>query len=75
MTFNEEITRLVLNTVYLLIFNDRTYSLGIKRPFSVRFDPYTNSIEVLDNPLKIRGGLELVKDELKVLTDALNVLA
>ncbi|MCI4381675.1 hypothetical protein PGIGA_G00254800 [Pangasianodon gigas] len=53
----------------------RMYSLRIKRPFSVRFDPYTNSIEVLDNPLKIRGGLELVKDELKVLTDALNVLA
>ncbi|KAG9352422.1 hypothetical protein JZ751_020836 [Albula glossodonta] len=53
----------------------RTYVAGIKRPFSVRFDPYTCSIEVLDNPLKIRGGLECVKDELKVLTDALNVLA
>ncbi|KAK2834343.1 hypothetical protein Q7C36_015044 [Tachysurus vachellii] len=53
----------------------RMYTMGIKRPFSVRFDPYTNSIEVLDNPLKIRGGLELVKDDLKVLTDALNVLA
>ncbi|XP_066523508.1 tyrosine 3-monooxygenase [Hoplias malabaricus] len=53
----------------------REYSAGIKRPFSVRFDPYTNSIEVLDNPLKIRGGLELVKDDLKILTDALNVLA
>ncbi|KAG9281130.1 tyrosine 3-monooxygenase [Astyanax mexicanus] len=53
----------------------RGYSTGIKRPFSVRFDPFTSSIEVLDNPLKIRGGLELVKEDLKVLTDALNVLA
>ncbi|XP_064193098.1 tyrosine 3-monooxygenase [Anguilla rostrata] len=53
----------------------RVYAAGINRPFSVRFDPYTYSIEVLDNPLKIRGGLESVKDELKVLTDALNVLA
>ncbi|XP_026885009.2 tyrosine 3-monooxygenase [Electrophorus electricus] len=53
----------------------RLYSTGIKRPFSVRFDPYTNSIEVLDNPLKINIVLELVKDELKILTDALNVLA
>ncbi|XP_055790905.1 tyrosine 3-monooxygenase [Salvelinus fontinalis] len=53
----------------------RSYVAGIKRPFSVRFDPYTYSIEVLDNPLKIRGGLESVKDELKMLTDALNVLA
>uniref|UniRef100_A0A9J8AQ20 Tyrosine 3-monooxygenase n=1 Tax=Cyprinus carpio carpio TaxID=630221 RepID=A0A9J8AQ20_CYPCA len=44
-------------------------------PFSVRFDPYTDSIEVLDNPLKIQQGLETIKDELKILTDALNVLA
>lgn len=54
---------------------DRRYVAGIKRPFSVRFDPYTNSIEVLDNPLKIRGGLESLKDDLKLLSDALNVLS
>uniref|UniRef100_A0AAQ5Y834 Tyrosine hydroxylase n=1 Tax=Amphiprion ocellaris TaxID=80972 RepID=A0AAQ5Y834_AMPOC len=53
----------------------RAYVAGIKRPFSVRFDPYTSSIEVLDNPLKIQGGLEGLKDELKVLTDALSVLS
>uniref|UniRef100_A0A8C2A7E4 Tyrosine 3-monooxygenase n=1 Tax=Cyprinus carpio TaxID=7962 RepID=A0A8C2A7E4_CYPCA len=52
----------------------RTYVTRIKRPFSVRFDPYTDSIEVLDNPLKIQQGLETIKDELKILTDALNVL-
>ncbi|KAJ8343200.1 hypothetical protein SKAU_G00305290 [Synaphobranchus kaupii] len=53
----------------------RVYVAGIKRPFSVKFDPYTDSVEVLDDPLKIRMGLESVKDELKTLTDALNVLA
>uniref|UniRef100_A0A671XJ80 Tyrosine 3-monooxygenase n=1 Tax=Sparus aurata TaxID=8175 RepID=A0A671XJ80_SPAAU len=53
----------------------RTYVAGIKRPFSVRFDPYTSSVEVLDNPLKVQGGLEGVKDELKMLTDALAVLS
>ncbi|XP_042609230.1 tyrosine 3-monooxygenase-like [Cyprinus carpio] len=53
----------------------RTYVTRIKRPFSVRFHPYTDSIEVLDNPLKIQQGLETIKDELKILTDALNVLA
>uniref|UniRef100_A0A9J8B9H3 Tyrosine 3-monooxygenase n=2 Tax=Cyprinus carpio TaxID=7962 RepID=A0A9J8B9H3_CYPCA len=52
----------------------RAYVTHIKRPFSVRFDPYTDSIEVLDNPLKIQQGLETIKDELKILTDALNVL-
>uniref|UniRef100_A0A674NA72 Tyrosine 3-monooxygenase n=1 Tax=Takifugu rubripes TaxID=31033 RepID=A0A674NA72_TAKRU len=53
----------------------RRYVAGIKRPFSVRFDPYTTSIQVLDNPLKIQGGLECVKDELKMLADALSVLS
>uniref|UniRef100_A0A673MLP0 Tyrosine hydroxylase n=1 Tax=Sinocyclocheilus rhinocerous TaxID=307959 RepID=A0A673MLP0_9TELE len=53
----------------------RAYVTRIMRPFSVRFDPYTASIEVLDNPLKIQQGLETIKDELKILTDALNVLA
>lgn len=53
----------------------REFVAGIKRPFSVRFDPYTSSVEVLDNPLKIQGGLEGVKDELKMLTDALSVLS
>ncbi|XP_040019434.1 tyrosine 3-monooxygenase isoform X1 [Gasterosteus aculeatus] len=53
----------------------REYVSGIKRPFSVKFDPYTSSVEVLDNPLKIQGGLEGLKDELKILTDALSVLS
>ncbi|MBN3318482.1 TY3H monooxygenase, partial [Atractosteus spatula] len=52
----------------------RAYVAGIKRPFSVRFDPYTYCIEVLDNPLKIKSGLESARDELRVLTDALNIL-
>ncbi|XP_028305080.1 tyrosine 3-monooxygenase isoform X2 [Gouania willdenowi] len=53
----------------------RAYVAGIKRPFSVKYDPYTSSVEVLDNPLKIQGGLEGLKDELKVLTDAIGVLS
>ncbi|XP_041074955.1 tyrosine 3-monooxygenase-like [Polyodon spathula] len=50
----------------------RAYAASIKKPFSVRFDPYTNSMEVLDNPQKIKTGLEVLKEELRVLTDALN---
>ncbi|XP_076025547.1 tyrosine 3-monooxygenase [Genypterus blacodes] len=53
----------------------RGFVAGIRRPFSVRFDPFTSSVEVLDSPLKIQGCLESVKDELKVLTDALGVLS
>uniref|UniRef100_A0A8C4RJH2 Tyrosine 3-monooxygenase n=1 Tax=Erpetoichthys calabaricus TaxID=27687 RepID=A0A8C4RJH2_ERPCA len=51
------------------------YALAnIKRPFSVKFDPYTYSIDVLDNPQKVKMGLEFVKDELRVLSDALNII-
>lgn len=52
----------------------RAYVTGIKRPFAVRYDPFTCSVEVLDNPYKIQGGLDNLKDELKALTDALSVL-
>lgn len=57
------------------LFKSRAYVAGIKRPFAVRYDPFTSSMEVLDNPLKIQAGLESLKDELKMLTDALSVLA
>ncbi len=59
----------------LPLFLIRAYVAGIKRPFSVRYDPYTSSVEVLDNPLKIQGALDGLKDELKMLTDALSVLS
>lgn len=68
--FHALISHLILSQIFT-----RTYVAGIKRPFSVRYNPYTCSVEVLDNPLKIQGGLEGVKDEIKVLTDALAVLS
>ncbi|MBN3291535.1 TY3H monooxygenase, partial [Polypterus senegalus] len=52
----------------------RGYAANIKRPFSVKFDPYTYSIDVLDNPQKVKMGLESVKDELRILSDALNIM-
>ncbi|XP_006033707.1 tyrosine 3-monooxygenase [Alligator sinensis] len=53
----------------------RSYAACIKRPFSVKYDPYTHSIELLDNPQKIHHSLENVRDELHALTDALNVIS
>uniref|UniRef100_A0A4W3HNF9 Tyrosine 3-monooxygenase n=1 Tax=Callorhinchus milii TaxID=7868 RepID=A0A4W3HNF9_CALMI len=53
----------------------RTYAASIKRPFSVKYDPYTHSIEVLDNPQKIRQSLDTLKDDLKILTDALDIIS
>uniref|UniRef100_A0A8C3SX83 Tyrosine 3-monooxygenase n=1 Tax=Chelydra serpentina TaxID=8475 RepID=A0A8C3SX83_CHESE len=61
-------------------FNDakdklRSYAARIKRPFSVKYDPYTHSIELLDNSQKIHHSLENVRDELHSLIDALNVIS
>ncbi|XP_044870752.1 tyrosine 3-monooxygenase isoform X2 [Mauremys mutica] len=61
-------------------FNDakdklRSYAARIKRPFSVKYDPYTQSIELLDNSQKIHHSLENVRDELHSLIDALNVIS
>ncbi|XP_062974820.1 tyrosine 3-monooxygenase [Elgaria multicarinata webbii] len=53
----------------------RAYAAHIKRPFSVKYDPYTFSIELLDHPQKIHHSLENVRDELHSLIDALNFIS
>ncbi|KAG8438147.1 hypothetical protein GDO86_008728 [Hymenochirus boettgeri] len=53
----------------------RSYASRIRRPFAVRFDPYTVSIEVLDSPHRIKTSLESLKDDLQTLTNALSTLS
>uniref|UniRef100_G1KJG2 Tyrosine 3-monooxygenase n=1 Tax=Anolis carolinensis TaxID=28377 RepID=G1KJG2_ANOCA len=53
----------------------RAYAAHIKRPFSVKYDPYTYSIELLDSPQKIHHSLENLRDELHSLIDALNIIS
>ncbi|XP_056382844.1 tyrosine 3-monooxygenase isoform X2 [Hyla sarda] len=53
----------------------RNYASRIKRPFAVRYDPYTVSIEVLDSPGRIQSSLEELRDELQTLTTALSILS
>ncbi|XP_019569255.1 tyrosine 3-monooxygenase [Rhinolophus sinicus] len=52
----------------------RSYASRIQRPFSVKFDPYTLSIDVLDSPRALRRSLEGVQDELHTLTHALSAI-
>ncbi|KAM9220515.1 tyrosine 3-monooxygenase [Dugong dugon] len=52
----------------------RSYAAHIQRPFSVRFDPYTLAIEVLDSPRSIRRSLEAIQDDLQALGHALSVI-
>ncbi|OCT81845.1 hypothetical protein XELAEV_18024353mg [Xenopus laevis] len=53
----------------------RSYASHIKRPFAVRFDPYTVSIDVLNSPGRIQTTLEELRDELQTLSSALSTLS
>ncbi|XP_056131742.1 tyrosine hydroxylase 2 [Lampris incognitus] len=52
----------------------RKYSAAIKRPFSVRYDPFTCTMEVLDQPCKIQNVLSQMREDLKILQSALERL-
>ncbi|EFB20037.1 hypothetical protein PANDA_008884, partial [Ailuropoda melanoleuca] len=52
----------------------RNYASRIQRPFSVKFDPYTMAIDVLDSPHAIRRSLEGVQEELHTLVHALSAI-
>lgn len=47
------------------------YALKIKKPFSLHYDPFTCSIEVLNTPQKVKNTLSQMKEELKNLCFAL----
>nr|P17289.5 RecName: Full=Tyrosine 3-monooxygenase; AltName: Full=Tyrosine 3-hydroxylase; Short=TH [Bos taurus]AAA30779.1 tyrosine hydroxylase [Bos taurus] len=53
----------------------RSYASRIQRPFSVKFDPYTLAIDVLDSPHAIRHALDGVQDEMQALAHALNAIS
>uniref|UniRef100_A0A3Q2Q8X4 Tyrosine 3-monooxygenase n=1 Tax=Fundulus heteroclitus TaxID=8078 RepID=A0A3Q2Q8X4_FUNHE len=53
----------------------RKYSASIKRPFVVRYDPFTCNVEVLDQPSKIQNALSQVREDLRTLHSALEKLS
>ncbi|XP_053717275.1 tyrosine hydroxylase 2 [Synchiropus splendidus] len=53
----------------------RRYSATIRRPFAVRYDPFTCSIEVLDQPCKIQSALSQTREDLKTLQCALEKIS
>nr|KAF6439229.1 tyrosine hydroxylase [Molossus molossus] len=53
----------------------RNYVSRIQRPFSVKFDPYTQAVDVLDSPQAIRRSLEDIQDEMHALAHALSAIS
>ncbi|GCC37667.1 hypothetical protein chiPu_0016172 [Chiloscyllium punctatum] len=51
------------------------YACKIRRPFSLRYDPLTCSVDLLDKPHKIKKALTQIADELKNLCFALDKLS
>ncbi|XP_053319634.1 tyrosine 3-monooxygenase-like [Spea bombifrons] len=50
----------------------RHYAMKMKKPFSLRYDPFTCSIEVLDSLQKVKNMLGQINDNLKSLYFALD---
>ncbi|XP_075065390.1 tyrosine 3-monooxygenase-like [Mixophyes fleayi] len=53
----------------------RRYALKMKKPFCLRYNPFTCSIEVLDSFQKVRTALSQIKDELQILCSALDKMS
>uniref|UniRef100_A0A8C8AL45 Biopterin-dependent aromatic amino acid hydroxylase family profile domain-containing protein n=1 Tax=Otus sunia TaxID=257818 RepID=A0A8C8AL45_9STRI len=45
----------------------QNYAMKIKKPFSLHYDPFTSSIEVMNTPQKVKRTLCQMKEELKNL--------
>ncbi|OCT87599.1 phenylalanine-4-hydroxylase [Xenopus laevis] len=52
----------------------RKFATTIPRPFSVRYNPYTQSIEVLDNIQQLKNLAESINSEIGILCSALKKL-
>uniref|UniRef100_A0A8C4VBL6 Biopterin-dependent aromatic amino acid hydroxylase family profile domain-containing protein n=1 Tax=Falco tinnunculus TaxID=100819 RepID=A0A8C4VBL6_FALTI len=53
----------------------QNYAMKIKKPFSLHYDPFTSSVEVMNTPQKVKRALCQMKEELKNLCLALENLS
>ncbi len=60
-----------LNANLKLTFIYREFASTIKRPFGVRYNPYTQSVEILSNTKKIMDLVSELKGDLCIVTSAL----
>lgn len=60
---------------FILFFLNRKYALQIKKPFSLHYDPFTSSVDILDSSQKVKEIISYLKDELKNLCQAFEKLS
>ncbi|XP_071476864.1 tyrosine 3-monooxygenase-like [Diadema antillarum] len=52
----------------------RLYAMKMARPYNVRYDPYTQSVQVIDKVDKLRDAIRDLNDQMVVLTSAIEKL-
>ncbi|TMS34216.1 hypothetical protein L596_001850 [Steinernema carpocapsae] len=53
----------------------RQYAKSFAKPFSVMYDPFTQSVEVIDQPRQLERWMEKLKADLSTLTDAFDSMS
>jgi len=59
-----------INTPLLVVLN-REFAKTVKRPFGVKYNPYTQSIQVLRDSKSITSAMNELRHDLDVVNDAL----
>lgn len=64
------LTLIEINTP-LLVFLNREFTKTVKRPFGVKYNPYTQSVQVLRDAKSIASAVNELRYDLDVVSDAL----
>ena len=67
-----DLVHTLIHMSFVLIF--REFARQIPRPFSVRYNPYTQSVEVINDKSTIEKLVTDIKYEVDILQDALHKL-
>lgn len=60
--------------IYLFCLNYRKFAQKIPRDFGVRYNPYTQSVDILDSPRQMKDLLREVHQEMNLLLNAMDKL-
>lgn len=53
------------------VFPFRVYAVNIQRPFGVKYNPYTQTVDVLSNAKRITAAVSELRGDLSIVSSAL----
>lgn len=68
MIYKQQVKCINLNELAMLFHFDRKFAATIPRPFSVRYNSYTQSIEVLDNVQQLKNLADCINSKFLIIT-------